>query len=298
MCRTRSATPDATTRAPVVQGKKAMFILPALRRVMPWSTPAGRSPPAGHAHAPGWPAAAGLIALYFALQEAAGGLIALLLAIATGFVHTTHQIGPNIRAMLQQPGLPALTVILTLAVAGALVLLLVRRLWPALWSLSKPPGLGFSWPQSPWFFALALLVGLAAPLAGGWLTHWLAHGHKVTQDIGQLGAHTPPMLRVTLVVMVVSVGPLVEELLFRGVLLSALLQRWPAGRSVLISALVFALVHLPGLQFHGYALPDLILLALALAWLRLSSDSIWPAVLAHAVNNLLAVVAWFVAANV
>ena len=283
---------------PGVQGNKAPLLMQAARGVMLWSTPPCQNSPASHAQAPGWPAAAGLIALYFALQEAAGGLVALLLAIATGFVHDAHQIGSNIRAMLQQPGLPALTVILTLAVAGTLVLLLVRRLWPALWALGKPPGLGFSWPHSAWFFVLALLVGLAAPLVGGWLTQWLAHGHTVTQDIRQLGAHTPPALRVALVVTVVSVGPLVEELLFRGVLLSALLQRWPVGYSMLISALLFALVHLPGLQYHVFALPDLILLALALAWLRLRSGSIWPAVLAHAVNNLLAVAAWFIAASV
>src|SRR3546814_10284542 len=34
---------------------------------------------------------------------------------------------------------------------------------------------------------------------------------------------------------------------------------------------------------------DLLLLALMLAWLRLYSASIWPCVLAHAVNNVLAV---------
>ncbi|TAL90510.1 MAG: CPBP family intramembrane metalloprotease, partial [Rhodanobacter sp.] len=42
---------------------------------------------------------------------------------------------------------------------------------------------------------------------------------------------------------------------------------------------------------------DLLLLALALAWLRLRSESIWPSVIAHGANNLLAVAAWFVVAH-
>ena len=95
--------------------------------------------------------------------------------------------------------------------------------------------------------------------------------------------------------VVVTVGPLVEELLFRGVLLSALLRRCHVGWSVAITSLLFALIHLPGLQFQWYGLPDLALLALLLAWLRLHSGSIWPAVLAHGLNNLLAVLPWFVA---
>jgi membrane protease YdiL (CAAX protease family) len=64
-----------------------------------------------------------------------------------------------------------------------------------------------------------------------------------------------------------------------------------------ISSLAFALIHLPGLQYQWYALPELALLALVLAWLRLRSGSIWPAVVAHSVNNLLAVAGWFVALN-
>jgi membrane protease YdiL (CAAX protease family) len=87
---------------------------------------------------------------------------------------------------------------------------------------------------------------------------------------------------------------LLEELLFRGVLLSALLRRWHVGWAVAASSLLFALIHLPGLDYQWYAVPNLLLLALMLAWLRLYSASIWPCVLAHAVNNVLAVAVWFV----
>ena len=250
---------------------------------------------------PGLWAALGLIALYFALQALASTTIALLIGALTGFVHLRQgvsQVNAEVQALLQQPGMPAVMVMLTLGIAASLVLWLAYRRWPGLWSQAAPPGFGFVAPARPLFFALAVGVGLTAPVLGSWLTELLAHGHRVTQDIQQLGAGTPRALRIPLVLIVVSLGPWVEELLFRGVLLSALLQRWRTGWAVLLSSLVFALVHLPGLQFHWYALPDLLLLALMLAWLRLRSGSIWPAVLAHGVNNLLAVAAWFVAASV
>ncbi len=85
-----------------------------------------------------------------------------------------------------------------------------------------------------------------------------------------------------------------EELLFRGVLLSALLRRMRAARAVAVSAVLFALVHLPDLRWLWYAVPNLALLGAALAWLRLRSGSLWPAVIAHACNNLLAMLAMFV----
>jgi membrane protease YdiL (CAAX protease family) len=145
-------------------------------------------------------------------------------------------------------------------------------------------------------------VGLAAPMLGGLLTHLLAHDHDVSQNIQQLGRSASPGLRIPLVLVVTSLGPLVEELLFRGVLLSALIQpawiqRWRVGWAVTLSSLAFALVHLPGLHWQWYALPQLMLLALALTWLRLRSGSIWPGVLAHGAYNLLAVAAWFAATH-
>ena len=249
---------------------------------------------------PGLWAAAGFITLYFLLQAVVSGLIAMLMGLFTGYVQMDRGIEPvgaEIRTMLDQPGMPAILVMLTLGVATAILLPMVRRKWPPLWSQATTPGLGVVLPMNRAFFALAVIVGLTTPLVGGLLTALLAHGKTVTQDIQDLGLQTPLALRIALVVVVASLGPLVEELLFRGVLLSALMQHWRAGWSIAISALLFALVHLPSMQWQWYALPDLALLAAALAWLRLRSGSLWPAVLAHGINNLLAVVVWFAAAG-
>lgn len=250
--------------------------------------------------APGTWMALGWIALYFAMQAVGSSVLVVALAIATGHLRRWHglaDLGERIRATLQPPGMQALLVILVLTLAAVTILLLVRRRSPRLWSLAQPPGFGFVRPSRLGFLLLAVVIGLAAPVLGGWLTHWLAQGHPVTQNIQQLGENTPLGWRIPLVLLVVSLGPLVEELLFRGVLLSALQARWGNLGAALLSSLAFALAHLPGLNWQVFAVPALLLLALALAWLRLRSGSIWPSVLAHAANNALAVVAWFVVAR-
>jgi uncharacterized protein len=251
-------------------------------------------PPAAQERAPGLWSAAGLIATYFVLQMVVSTLAVLMISLIAAFLHNGPGLAHAIPATLQQPATQALLATLSLGIAAPLTLWLAHRKWPRLWSQAQPPGLGVVSPRRRLFFALAAVAGLTAPWLGAVLTGLLAHGHAVPQDIQQLGSRTPMALRVPLMLVVVSVGPLVEELLFRGVLLSALLQRWRVGWSVAISSLAFALIHLPGLDYQWYAVPELLLLALALAWLRLRSGSIWPAVLAHGLNNLLGVAGWFV----
>ncbi|OOG52611.1 hypothetical protein B0E47_15060 [Rhodanobacter sp. B05] len=249
--------------------------------------------------APGVWTALGWITLYFVLQLAGGTLAALALAIASGSLHSWQGLlhfDDVLGAMLEQPGMQSLLAILTLAVAAIPILLLTRRRWPRLWPVGRPPGFGFAAPATSRYLLLAVVVGVLATMLGGWLTDWLAHGQTVTQNIEQLGKSTSLGWRIPLALMAVSLGPLVEELLFRGVLLSALLQRWGSATAILLSSLLFALMHLPGLNWQVFAVPNLLLLALALAWLRLRSESIWPSVLAHGTYNLMAVVAWFLAA--
>ena len=78
-------------------------------------------------------------------------------------------------------------------------------------------------------------------------------------------------------------APLFEEGLFRGVALPALVR--PLGRlgAVLATALTFGALH----GADPESVPPLILLGLALGWLRLASGSLWPCVALHLANNAL-----------
>jgi len=227
---------------------------------------------------PGIAGALGVIVLYFLLQTGIGAALWSLLARAL------RAADADLRALVVMP---------TVLSSAALITVLVRALWPSAWRQAAPPGLGVTRAGRASYYALGVLIGLVLPVAGSALTQWLAHGETVSQDIRDLGGAVPLAMRIPLAMLVATIGPWVEELLFRGVLLSALLQRLRAAGAVIVSSLLFALVHLPDLDFRWYALPALTLLAVALAWLRLRSGSLWPAIIAHGVNNLLAAAAWF-----
>ena len=236
--------------------------------------------------------ALGLIALYFALQVVIGMFAGLLLGIVFGATQHGVATGDAWAAMTNADTRSALVVVVLVGDA-AITLWLARRFWPQRWAQAQPPGFGFSAPTAAWC-AAAAVVGLSMPWIGGQLTEWLARGHAVPQDVKQLGDDAGLGFRIALTLVVASIGPLVEELLFRGVLLSALRRHLRAVPAALASAALFALVHLPDLHWQWYALPNLALLGVALAWLRLRSGSLWPSVIAHGCNNLLAMLAMFV----
>jgi membrane protease YdiL (CAAX protease family) len=84
-------------------------------------------------------------------------------------------------------------------------------------------------------------------------------------------------------IVVATVVPFTEELFFRGLGVRAL--SFLGGIvAVVATGVVFGLSHgIPG------ALPPLVLFGIALGWVRLRSDSVWPGVVAHGFYNGLGV---------
>jgi len=82
------------------------------------------------------------------------------------------------------------------------------------------------------------------------------------------------------VLMVVVVGPIVEELVFRGVVLTAAGARWGMWPSVLGTSALFALA-------HGtlWAFAPTFMLGVALGWLAWTRGSLWPSIALHALYN-------------
>ncbi|HEY9131772.1 MAG TPA: type II CAAX endopeptidase family protein [Dyella sp.] len=246
----------------------------------------------------GWPAV-GMIVLYFLLQALFATLFASAasLAVLLGGSTDRANLGPAIKILLGRPDIGALLVAVALCGAAATMLWLVRLRWPTLWPLAQPPGFGWSAPSSGVFYVYAIAAGVVLPVLGGYLTHFLAQGHPVPQDIKLLSARAPQAYKALLAMLAIIVAPLVEEVLFRGVLLSAWLRRLPVAWAVAATATLFALVHLPDLKYLWYGLPNLAMLGAAFAWLRLRSGSLWPAVVAHGMNNLVSLLGVFFAAH-
>jgi membrane protease YdiL (CAAX protease family) len=238
----------------------------------------------------GWVAVAMLL-LYFLLQAVVGAVIGSLIALGVWLLDP----GQSIKATLARPDVNVWLIAGALGGATAIVLPLVRRRWPLLWQRAAPPGFGLAAPRDASFYAMAVAAGIVLPIVGGFITQLLAHGHRVPQDIKQLGAQASLLSKFVLIAVAIVIAPLIEELLFRGILLSAWLKRLNVGWAVAGTSLAFALVHLPDLKFLWYGLPNLAMLGVAFAWLRLKSNSLWPAVIAHGVNNLVTTLAWFFA---
>jgi membrane protease YdiL (CAAX protease family) len=151
-------------------------------------------------------------------------------------------------------------------------------------NLKIGPYLGLRRPTLRQLGIAALVSALNQPVVS--LLTWVAHEGlpaRLVEDFdakqrmleGVFAGQAVPM-----VITVAIAAPLGEELFFRGFALPALQKSWGPVVAVLVSAALFSLLHLDPVGFVG-----LMEIGAMLALLRLWSRSLWPAVLAHAVNN-------------
>jgi membrane protease YdiL (CAAX protease family) len=84
------------------------------------------------------------------------------------------------------------------------------------------------------------------------------------------------------ILRVAIIAPLVEESIFRGVILSGFLRNYRPGWAVFYAALLFGLFHLNPWQF-----PAAFLLGIILGWIRIRTGSLLACITGHAVHNTL-----------
>lgn len=82
------------------------------------------------------------------------------------------------------------------------------------------------------------------------------------------------------VIALVVMAPITEELFFRGLVLRGFRLRYTRKKAIVLSALLFAIIHLTPNQFlSAFAI------GLFLAWIVLETGSLWLALFVHAVAN-------------
>ena len=106
--------------------------------------------------------------------------------------------------------------------------------------------------------------------------------HNQVQQTGFTGISTHLEYAVAFLSLVV-IAPVAEEVLFRGYLLGKLRKSVPVWVAVILTSLLFALVH-----FQWNVALDTFALSVVLCLLRLFSKSLWAPILLHAMKNGLA----------
>ena len=89
-------------------------------------------------------------------------------------------------------------------------------------------------------------------------------------------------------------SPISEEILFRGFVLPQLMDRMPFWKANMLQAILFAAMHWPNwIWVNGFQAwimvtsVSIFILALFLGWLLRRTNSIWPPILVHIINNFL-----------
>jgi membrane protease YdiL (CAAX protease family) len=146
---------------------------------------------------------------------------------------------------------------------------------------------GIAWRPAP-----ARAYAAAALLAVAVIALVLVMYHLVPPDLAKLQnlpmaklfsitgpALLPPILIATFL------APVVEEIIFRGIVFAGLAARFGTVWATLISVALFVLVHAPQKIYYPPGFLDVGLVALIAVWLRLKYRSIRPGILLHILYN-------------
>lgn len=141
-----------------------------------------------------------------------------------------------------------------------------------------------------WGVPAGMGLQIAIAIATAPIIVWLWPDGPPSQSVAEVAESSETVMEQILVLAVVAVGaPIIEEMIFRGMLLSILtrsLSRWPA---ILVSAGVFAAIHL----FDPNAvavIPGLFILGIVLGWVAIRRGDLSLAIPLHSGINLLAAI--------
>lgn len=138
-----------------------------------------------------------------------------------------------------------------------------------------------------WTWILFLIATPCVGLATGWVTEALEiepnEHFKMLEGI--MIAHSALAFLVCAFLVAVVPG-VCEEILFRGYVQGRLLKRWSPLAAILVSSILFAVAHVDPLHICA-VFPTGIWLGL----IAYRAESIWPTILCHFANNLLALTA-------
>ena len=186
---------------------------------------------------------------------------------------------PDPQALMQDLGFVLISIGSTLP-AHLLTLLIC---WLVVTSRGRMPFLQtISWGQPSRLEWLCAIM-LAALMTGAAIVFekFLPHRETDLEKLLKLGFS----VRVMVAILAVVTAPLVEEVVYRGVLYAGIERNWGKGAGVVAVTLLFALVHVPQYWGSVAAITAIVTLSLALTLLRAWTGKLLPCVVAHFVYN-------------
>jgi membrane protease YdiL (CAAX protease family) len=220
--------------------------------------------------------AVGAIAIYFVTQA----LVALVLVAAAIVIGGQAPSDTQTLINIGRSGL----------LNGLVVLISVSLSLPAVYLLAakvgrQPFGVTIRWrpPERlpTWAGAIIALV------AGGLLDALTLALGKPLVSSTQIDLYRGSLPSVALVsVAVVVAAPVMEEILFRGLLYTALGARFGAPTGVVITTVAFGVIHVCTYGTDWYTVLQTIIIGGVLTAMRAWTRSVWPCTVAHVTNNL------------
>ena len=224
------------------------------------------------------------------LQETEWSLPDTLLVIGAGLIGSVLTLGLFVVSGGDQGSALGLGVVFIGQVAGSLLVM---------WLLSARKGtgsfrrdFGLTVRLSDWwavFAGMGLQIGVALLLYP--LIRLLYPDGPPQQEVATLTSETRNLFEIVLVFLVVAVlAPVLEEMIFRGMLLSRLTRSMSGGWAVVATAALFASIHVLLDWEARAAVPGLFVIGLVLGFQALRRGNLSLAILTHAGVNLTAAI--------
>jgi membrane protease YdiL (CAAX protease family) len=185
----------------------------------------------------------------------------------------------------ERPSLTMTPPLVLAALAGTLIAHILTMIisWWAVTSGGTRPfwsTLGWQWHhQFKWMHAVVLAVAMLA--LSFVLERVLPHGKTELERLLELSGS----VRIAVALLAVLSAPLVEEVVYRGLLYSAIQRALNWRASVAIVTLLFAIVHVPQYWGSAGAIVAILSLSLVLTLLRTATGQLLPCVATHFVFN-------------
>jgi len=226
-----------------------------------------------------------------------GGVAVVLLAVAWMIVFMGRTGGANVQSAAA--GLSG-NFFMNIAIVAALYLPLILTLWIAMKKLAPPPGVRFFSELKPVTMLLALGTGVLAAgaciLIEELLNRYLGISFEMTPAEQSFYPTTAAQLAGAVVVMG-FIGPLAEEMYFRGFLLQWLRQHLGTGAAIVLSAVAFAVVHLFMLLHPGASgwvtTGEIFVVGILMALWVTRTGSLWSSYALHIGYNCVVVMQTF-----